>query len=154
MRSPRDPAVSRFLQRSTTVRIATLSPAGNADIIPLYFVRYRGRICMGTRRSNPTVRDLIENPEVVLLFHGERSRHPDGVLRMRGRATFRTERSARVPVYALAALRHYLAPGGIWNIVRNRHKRAVDARYKGERAGEGGVIEVVPETGEFLQLPS
>jgi len=112
---------------------------------------YGNMVAVGfvNRRSNPTVRDLIENPEVVLLFHAGRGRHPDRVLRIRGRATFRTERS----VCVLTALRYYLAPGGIWNMVRNRDKRAVDARYKGERAGGGGVIEVVPETAEFLRLP-
>lgn len=153
MRSPHDPAVRSFLRRSTIVRIATLSPAGNPDIIPLWFVTWRGRIYMSTRSENPVVRDLQRNPEVALLFHGERSRHRRAALRMRGRATFRTDRRTCVPVYALSALRYYLSPGGVRNSFRNRDKFAVRARYYGERAGEGGVIQVEPETAEFLKLP-
>jgi general stress protein 26 len=154
VRSREDPAVRRFLRRSLIVRIATLSPAGNPDIIPLYFVTYRGRIFMGTRAENPTVRDLIRNPGVVLLFHGERASRRNRVLRIRGNATFRTDRKALIPVYALFVLKYWLSPGGMWNMIRNRRKLAVDRRYKSERAGGGGIVEVVPETSRFLRLPA
>ncbi len=150
---PNEPAVRRFLDRSTIVRIATLSPAGNPDIIPLWFVTLRGRIYMTTRSENPTVRDLMRNPEVVLLFDAERSRRRGRVLRVRGRATFRTERSVLVPIFALSALRYYLAPGGIANTFRYRHKFGVRTHYYTERAGEGGVIEVIPEAAAFLAAP-
>jgi hypothetical protein len=135
------------------LHIATLSPAGNPDIIPLWFLRFRGRIYMTTRSENPTVRDLLRNPDVVLLFRGECGRRRDRVLRVRGRATFRTDRSITVPVYALAALRYYLSPGGILNTFQNRRKFGVRTAYYRERAGEGGVIEVVPEMAEFLPAP-
>ena len=154
MRSPRDPVVRRFIRRSTTVRIATLSPAGNPDFIPLYFVRFRGRIWMSTRSENPIVRDLKRNPEVVLLFHAERGPHHGWVLRVRGQARFRTEGSAVVPVYALSALRYILAPGGIWNATVHCRTLRVNLRYKGERSGEGGVIEIIPQTAKFLKPPS
>jgi len=147
---PDSTAVRRFLGRSMIVRIATLSPAGNPDIIPLWFVTFGGRIYMTTRSENPTVRDLMRNPEVVLLFHGERGRRRGRVLRIRGRATFRTERTICAPIYALSAIRYYLSPGGMANTFRNRRKFGVRARYYGERAGEGGVIEVVPESAEFV----
>ena len=154
MRSPEDPAARRFLRRSLIVRIATLSPAGNPDIIPLYFVTYRGCIYMGTRAENPTVRDLMLNPEVVLLFHGERASRQNRVLRMRGRATFRTDRKVLIPVYALFVLKYWLSPGGLWNMISNRGKLALDRRYKGERSGGGGIVEVVPESSQFLRLPT
>ncbi len=147
------PAVRRFLGRSMVVRIATLSPAGNPDIIPLWFVTLRGRIYMTTRSENPTVRDLMRNPEVVLLFHAERGGGRDRVLQVRGRAAFRTERHILAPVFALSALRYYLSPGGIANTIRHRRKFGVRMRYYGERAGEGGVIEVIPESAEFLPSP-
>jgi hypothetical protein len=92
----------------------------------------------------------MRNPEVVLLFHGERGRRRGRVLRIRGRATFRTERTICAPIYALSAIRYYLSPGGMANTVRNRRKFGVRARYYGERAGEGGVIEVIPESAEFV----
>ena len=152
MRSPDHPLVARFLGKSLIVRIATLSPAGNADLIPLYFVRYRGRIWMTTRSENPVVRDLLRNPHVVLLFHGEKLRDQRAVLRIRGTAAFHTTRRETLPVYALAALRYYLSPGGIANTLRNWRQFRRSLRYKGERAG-GGVIEVVPESAEFLRNP-
>ena len=147
---PDSTGVRRFLGRSMIVRIATLSPAGNPDIIPLWFVTFGGRIYMTTRSENPTVRDLMRNPEVVLLFHGDRGRRRGRVLRIRGRATFRTVRTICAPIYALSAIRYYLSPGGMTDTFRNRRKFAVRARYYGERAGEGGVIEVVPESAEFV----
>ena len=154
MRSPHDHVVTRFVGRSTTVRIATLSPAGNPDIIPLWFVTHRGRIYMSTGAENPTVRDLKRNAEVVLLFHGERRRGSGHVLRIRGRAAFRTERNVVIPVAALSALRYLLAPGAIWNVLVHRRTFGVNLRYKRERTGGGGVIEVIPRTAQFLKLPS
>lgn len=151
--TPRGRAVRRFVGRSRTVRIATVSPAGNPDIIPLWFVHVRDRIYMTTRSENPVVRDLVKNPEVVLMFHGEGGRRRDRVLRMRGRAVFRTDRRVCAPIYALSAARYYLAPGGIANTLRNARKFGVRMRYYGERAGEGGVIEVTPESAEFVENP-
>jgi uncharacterized pyridoxamine 5'-phosphate oxidase family protein len=153
-RSPGDPAVRRFLRRSMVARIATLSPAGNPDIIPLWFAAYRGRLYMGTRSANPTVRDLLRDPEVTLLFHGEHGRATGRVLRIRGRAHFRTGRRQLAPVFIFFVLRYLLVPGGIWNLAVNRRKLAIRARYMSERSGDGGMIEVVPETAEFIRVLS
>ena len=150
---PNSRAVRRFLGHSLVLHVATLSPASNPDVIPLWFVQFRGRIYMTTRSENPTVRDLLRNPEVVLLFRGERGRRRGRALRIHGRATFRTERRILAPIYALAGIRYYLSPGGIANAIKNRHKFGMRAAYYRERAGEGGVIEVVPEAAEFLQIP-
>jgi hypothetical protein len=147
-RAPDETAVRRSLRRSMIVRIATLSPAGNPDIIPLYFVMLHGRICMSTRSENPTVRDLRRNPEVVLLFDVA-----GRVLRIRGRAAFRTERRVVVSVALLSALRYFASPGAIRSAWRNRGKWPLRAQYVDERTGDGGVIEVTPETAEFLKLP-
>lgn len=152
MRSPEDPLVARFLRKSLIVRIATLSPAGNPDLIPLYFVHHRGRVWMTTRSENPVVRDLLRNPSVVLLFHGEKLREQPAVLRIHGQALFHTTRRETLPVYSLAALRYYLSPGGIANTLRNWRQVRRSLRYKVERSG-GGVIEVVPETAEFIRNP-
>lgn len=110
---------------------------------------------MSGRLENPSVRDLMRNPEVVLLLHGERSRRQGRVLRTRGRVTFRSERSVVIPVLVLSALRDYLSPrGGGWNTVRHRRKRAVSLRHTGERANGGGAIAVVLRTAESLRFPS
>ncbi|MCZ2109477.1 MAG: nitroreductase/quinone reductase family protein [Dehalococcoidia bacterium] len=152
MRSPTDPRVGRFLGKSLIARIATRSPAGNADLIPLYFVHHNGRIWMTTRSQNPVVRDLLLNPEVVLLFHGERLRGQRAALRIRGRATYHTGKREMLLVSVLAAFRYYLSPGGIANTLGNWRQFRRSLRYKRERAGSG-VIEVIPESAEFLQNP-
>ena len=153
MLPPTSPTVGRFLRRSLIARIATLSPAGNPDIIPLYFVVHRQRVYMGTRAENPTVRDLLRSPQVVLLFHGEQT-HSGRVLRVEGRAAFRTERGAFLPVYARMALKYWLSPGGAWNTLTHLRKLALDRRYKAERVGGGGLIEVELANAEFLRLPT
>ncbi len=155
MISPRHGAVKRFLRRAKVVHIATLSPAGNPDLIPLWFVTYRGRIYMATRPENPTVRDLLLNPEVALLFHPEEGERVGRVLRLRGRATYRREKRVIIPVYALSALRYYCSPGAIRNTIANRRLLATRTLYRRERVDGGeGLIEVTPETAEFVKLPS
>jgi hypothetical protein len=62
---------------------------------------------MATRAGNPVARDIMTNPEVVLLFHGERGPRRDRMLRVRGRAVFRTEPPHGASVPRGGA--HYLA---------------------------------------------
>jgi len=153
MRSPADPAVRRFIRKSSIVRIASASPAGNPDIIPLYFVMWRGRIYMSIRSANPIARDIMRSGETALLFHAERGRSGGRALRVRGSARFRTDRRTVRLIALLSARKYFLSPGGAWNVVQNRGKLGLRGRYVGERAGEGGVVEVVPATAEFLRLP-
>ena len=153
MTTTNDPAVKRFLRRSLIARIATLSPAGNPDIIPLYFVAHGGRIYMGTRRDNPTVRDLLTRPDVVLLFHAERAGQPRDVLRVRGRATFSTRKRSAVAVYARFVWKYWLSWGGLRNTLSNLRKLPVDRRYKSERSANGGLIRVEPGAWEFIERP-
>lgn len=151
-RTPDDRAVRLFIDRSMILRIASLSPKGNADIIPLWFIADRGRIYMATRAGNPVARDIMTNPEVVLLFHGERGPRRDRMLRVRGRAVFRTEPSLLRRVQFRAVARYYLTPGGLWDTIKNIRRLGVWNRYHQERAGGGGLIEVTPESAEFLKV--
>jgi hypothetical protein len=148
-----EPVVGRFIAQARIVRLATLSPAGNPDIIPIWFIEHRGRIYMGTRRANPVVRDLLVNPRVVLIFHRERGKRRDRVLRIRGTASFATQGAPRW-LYLRMGLRYYLAPGGLWSMVRHLRLLPVMMRYYRERGDEGGFIEVVPETAEVVVAPS
>jgi hypothetical protein len=52
------------------------------------------------------------------------------------------------------ALKYWLSPGGVWNTLTHLRKLALDRRYKAERTGGGGLIEVELTTAEFLKLPS
>lgn len=151
--SPGSREVREFVDDSLVLRIATRSPQGNPDLIPLFFVRWRGRYYMTPRSENPVVRDLERDPAVVLLFDGESGHQEGSVLRIRGRARFLTEKATVRPVTLRMARRYYLAPGGFWNALRNVRLFGVRARYYRERTGESGVIEVVPESAEFLAVP-
>ncbi|HEX6030721.1 MAG TPA: pyridoxamine 5'-phosphate oxidase family protein [Tepidiformaceae bacterium] len=153
IRSPADPAVERFIDRSMAVRIATLSPAGNADLIPLWFVQHRGRLYMMPRAGSPVVRDIQANPEVVLIFHGEKRSKRDRVLRVRGHASWVSDRRTVRPAIMRAVARYYLSPGGLWNTLTNIRGLPMRFRYYRERSGEAGAIEVITESAEFLRLP-
>lgn len=153
MASPTHPSVKRFIRRAKVVHIATLSPAGNPDLIPLWYVYFRGRVYMGTRFDNPVVRDLLRNPEVALLFHEESGR-AGRALRVRGRATYRQGGRLRFPIYGLSVVRYLVTPGGVRNAIANRRKFALRGLYYRERHGETGFIEVTPESAEFVKLPS
>ena len=152
IRQPDDRAVQLFIKRSMIVRIASLSPKGNADVIPLWFLADRGRIYMATRSENPVARDIMTNPEAGLLFHGERGPRKDRVLRIRGSAAWRTDPALLRRIQIRAAARYYLTPGGMWDTIKSIRKLPVWTRYHQERGG-GGLIEVTPETAEFLRAP-
>jgi len=152
---PDDRLVRLFIKRSMIVRIATLSPKGNADFIPLWFVFHHGKVYMATRAQNPVARDITVNPGVVLLFHGDRGPRRDRVLRIRGQAVFRSfeaEPGALRSIQLRAMQRYYLTPGGAWDTLKNIRKLPVWNRYHQERTG-GGLIEVTLESAEFLRAP-
>jgi hypothetical protein len=52
-----------------------------------------------------------------------------------------------------AVARYYLTPGGLWDTIKNIRRLGVWNRYHQERSGGGGLIEVTPESAEFLKVP-
>lgn len=79
---------------------------------------------MGTRLENPIVRDLLLQPAVVVMFHGERLRDSRHALRVSGRARFRQDRWLKYTLLPLFAGRYFACPGGLRNAWRNRRKLA------------------------------
>ena len=142
------PEVRRTLNRAMIVRIATLSRGGRPHLTPLWFVRDRGKVYMAVREGSPAGRDIAANPQVVLLFE-DRGR----VLRMRGRAVFRKDGLIRRELFHFAP-RYLVSPAALRDALSNLGRLPARLRYYSERGGEGGFIEVTPESAEFLPKPA
>ena len=82
--APSDPAVRGFLRRSMVVQVATLSPEGRPFVTPLWFVVEGGALYLTTGPATRAGRNVAQHPDVVLLFHGERSMQQGGLLRPGG----------------------------------------------------------------------
>jgi len=134
------------------VRIATRSPKGSPQIMPLWFGTHRGRICMNTAETSPTVRNIATNPEVVLLFDGGQRRAAT-VLRIRGTAQFRRDRGFRALMGLKVWSRYYLSPAALIKVARNLRRLPAMATYYQERGAHAGVIEVIPESFELVRSP-
>ncbi len=142
--------VREFLASSMIARIATLSPKGQPNITPLWFVRDQERLYMTTRDGSPVVRNIAEQPEVVLLFDNERDAMRHQVLRLRGRAVFRMSRGILWRTVLRQLPKYRVSPAALRNLLSHAGKAITMARYYGERGAQGGVIEVTPESAEFL----
>lgn len=142
--------VREYLASSMIARIATLSPKGEPNITPLWFVRDQERLYMTTREGSPAVRNIAERPDVVLLFDSERDALRHQILRLRGRAVFRTGRGIMWRAVLRQLPKYRVSPAALRNLLSHAGKAITMARYYGERAAQGGVIEVTPERAEFL----
>jgi uncharacterized pyridoxamine 5'-phosphate oxidase family protein len=140
--------VGRALTRARIVRIATLSAGWRPHLTPLWFAPFGGRLYMAVREGSPAARDITGNPQVALLFE-ERDR----VLRIRGRAVFRKEAVIRRELFHFTP-RYFLSPGAVRDTLANLPRLRARLRYYAERGGEGGFIEVTPESAEFLPKPA
>ncbi len=140
-----------FLRDSMVVRLATLSPKGAPLLTPIWFVEDRGRFNMNARRDSPAGRHVAANPEVVLLFAGEKHSRSQRVLRVRGRARLRRRLAARLLLKF--ALKYHFSLGGLWNLISSLQTVRVRLRYYGQRTGQSGTIEMTPVTFEFVERP-
>ncbi len=93
---------------------------------------------------------LKSPPQASLAFNKDGQVEPLGVLRVRGQARI----VKRLPFHLLArfALKYHLSPGGLANLARSLGTLSTRIRDYGERSGEAGVIEVSPESLEFLSV--
>src|SRR5262249_32348967 len=116
------------------VQVATRSPQRRPFLTPLWFVIERGVLYLTTGPATRAGRNVLQHPEVVLLFSGERSRRRTGLLRLKGRATcHRGLPSLRVLLRVAA--KYYVPPG------------AVRGRGPGCRRGRCGGNAETPEGG-------
>ncbi len=147
-----DPKVLDVLRRSMVARIATLSSNGRPSINPLYFVYLNGHIWLGTVDWTLAARNVKADPRVSVLFEVEQDRNSHRVLRIKGRASVRTDRKVMRSHDLRAVRKVILTPGGIRNTLAHIRQLSLRRRYHAQ-AGEKGqacVIEVIPELVEFL----
>lgn len=148
-----DPVVRDVLRRSMVARVATLSGTGRPSINPLYFVQVSGKIWLGTVVWTLAARNVRADPRVSVLFEVERDPGDRRVLRIRGRARVRTDRSAQRSYDLRVARKYLVTPGGIRNILAHVRELRLRRRYHAQSAEKGRpcVIEVTPDTAEFLR---
>jgi general stress protein 26 len=147
-----DPAVLDVMRRSMIARIATLSRNGRPSVNPLYFVYLNGHIWLGTSDWTLAARNIKADPRVSVLFEVEQDRSPHRVLRIRGRASVRTEQKIQRSYGLRVACKYLLTPGGIRNALAHIRQLPSMHNYHAQSAekGQSCVIEVTPEQAEFL----
>jgi hypothetical protein len=152
MLAPSDTTVSAFLRDSMVAQVATLSAKGRPFATPLWFVVDRGALYVTTGPGSWAGRNVTANPEVVLLFGGERGAGSDGVLRLRGTATCHHG----LPgwrVLLRIAVKYYVSPGALRVEMRNARRWNLRQLYYGPLKGRVGYIRMVPIAGELLRRP-
>jgi uncharacterized pyridoxamine 5'-phosphate oxidase family protein len=153
------PEVRQFLDRSMILRLAALSPKGLPNVRCLWFVCWHGRIYIFTGETTPTSRGIAVHPDVSLLFDGERDPRSGRLLRVRGRAVFRTESGITARVMLALARKYFLTPAGLWNMATHAGRIPATVRFYVEgradvrkKIGRGPamILEVQPESFELL----
>ena len=147
-----DPVVLDVMRRSMVARIATLSRNGRPSINPLYFVYLNGHIWLGTVDWTLAARNVKADPRVSVLFEVEQDPSDQRVLRIRGRASVRTDQKAQHSYNLRTARKYLLTPGGIRNALTHIRQLPTMHNYHAQSAEKGQpcVIEVTPEQAEFL----
>jgi len=148
----RDDAVRAIVRASMIVEVATLSPRQRPFVTPLWFVLDGDAIVLTTGPESRAGKNLAANPEVALLFAGERGGERRRAVRLRGRAT--VERG--LPPWRLLwriALKYYLPPPAVWVELRHRRLWPLRRRYYAQSAGGAGYIRVVPASAEIVAVP-
>src|SRR5438034_4500397 len=147
-----DPVVLDVMRRSMVARIATLSRNGRPSINPLYFVYLNGHIWLGTVDWTLAARNVKADPRVSVLFEVEQDPSDQRVLRIRGRASVRTDQKAQRSYNLRAARKYFLTPGGIRNALTHIRQLPPMHNYHAQSAEKGQpcVIQLHPEQPAFL----
>jgi Pyridoxamine 5'-phosphate oxidase len=153
---PGDVRVRRIVRRSRNMRVATLSAGGVPHVTPLRYVPDGTAIYALTRGVTLVARHVARHPDVVLLFDGDArgGPGPGPVLRVRARASVRSDPDLARRCLRRAVLRYFLRPAGVWNMVA--HWRRLPA-WLGEvrrSAPETAALVVFePLSAELLPVP-
>jgi hypothetical protein len=152
MPSPADAAVQTFLRRSMIAQVATLSAKRRPFVTPLWFVAHRGVLYITTGPGTWAGKNVMQHPEVALLFSGERAGRPNQVLRLRGTATCHRGLPSWRVLLRIAA-KYYVSFRALPVELRNARKWRLRRLYYGQVKGGFGYIRVVPNAVEFLTRP-
>jgi hypothetical protein len=134
------------------VELATLSPRRRPFVTPLWFVVDHGALYLTTGTGSRAGRNIVQHPQVALLFSGERSGQRTELLRLRGKATCHSGLPSWQVLLRVAA-KYYVSPRALLVELRNAGKWPLRARYYGQVKGGVGYLRVVPTGAEFLALP-
>jgi hypothetical protein len=147
-----DAAVRSLLRCSMIVQVATRSPKGRPFLTPLWFVSDRGMFYLTTGPATWAGRNVVNDPQVELLFSGERVGSPDRFLRLRGTATCHHGLPPWRVLLRIAA-KYYVSPRALAVELRNARKWGLRQRLYGQVKGGFGYLRVVPDAVEFLARP-
>ena len=113
-----DARVRDFLDASTVVELATVSPSGRPFVTPLWFVGDDGALYVTTAATSRAARNVATHPAVAMLLHGDRDGRRDRVLLLRGSATVH-HAFPSWHVLAKLALKCHLSPRGALSELRH-----------------------------------
>ena len=130
-----DARVRDFLDTSTVVELATVSPDGGRPFVtPLWFVDDDGALYVTTAATSRAARNVATHPAVAMLLHGDRDGRRDRVLLLRGTAivhhAFPSWR-----VLAKLALKYYLSPHGALSELRHAAQWPLRLLYYADARG-------------------
>lgn len=143
------PEVARFVDRSMTVRLATISRRGTPMVTPLWFGRDGGVIYLGTRGSSPQARHIRENARVVMLFGEPNDGANPTLLRVVGIGRLRDSGAMSFRRKARLVWRYFLNPAALRHWIAHWRKLGVRRRYYAERT-DPVTVEITLDEAEFL----
>jgi hypothetical protein len=152
MASPSEPLVRSFLLHSMIAQVATRSPKGHPFMTPLWFVVDGDLVFITTGAASQTGKNIMQHPEVALLFGGERDGSSDQLLRLRGTATCHRGLPSWRVLLRIAA-KYYVSPSALTVELRNAGRWRLRQLYYGQQPGGVGYLRVVPTEAAFLPKP-
>jgi len=60
--------ITKHLEETLTVRVATISPEGKTHVVPLWFAILDGEIYITTTKSSKKAKNILANKNISLLF--------------------------------------------------------------------------------------
>lgn len=143
-----DTRVREFLDASTVVELATVSPRGRPFVTPLWFVVDDGVLYI-TTATGRAARNVAAHPAVALLLHGDRDRRRDEVVLLRGTATvhhgFPSWR-----VLAKIASKYHLRPRAALSELRHAAQWPLRLLYYTYARGGPAHLRIVPTGADFV----
>jgi len=152
MASPTEQAVRWFLRHSMIAQVGTRSPKGHPFMTPLWFVLDRGLVYITTGAGSQTGKNVMQHPEVALLFGGERGGPPGQILRLRGTATCHRGLPSWRVLLRIAA-KYYVSPSALSVELRNAGRWRLRQLYYAQPPRGIGYVRVVPTEAGFLPKP-
>ena len=138
-----DARVRDFLNASTVVELATVSPYGRPFVTPLWFVTDDGALYVTTAATSRAARNVATHPAVAMLLHGDRDGRRGQVLLLRGSATVH-HAFPSWRVLGKLALKYHLSPHGALSELRHAAQWPLRLLYYADARGGPAHLRIVP----------